>query len=337
MLYTSYITLGYTVTSDFFVKAEDHKTRALTKAKESLKGCTPDRSLPAAEQFETLTACLERQVNSTLEETQEEINFQSKTRQDMGELLVNYACHDTSLNTTVTVHNRTWTYSPTKAGTKTKRARRSVHRMKTLFDSDRSSVQLVENFITQEECNAIQEAAVASDDNADKLLLPASAKVSSAGVQSVLDKIQHLIRSSLDIEVDYSSRSDKDPLLEVYTQQRSVDSEQQCTTESAESGSCAANDKHEAGEMIVTEIEDDVAATLMIFCGTSKAKGGAIHFPRTGVHVNPAEAEGEALLMIYMDSTTGERDQNAFISEYVACPIKEGSSQIVVDSFTNDV
>lgn len=276
-----------------------------------------------------MATCLEKQVNSTLETSQEEINFQAETRQEMGELLVGYACLDTELNTTVTVQNRTWTYKNPAQSTGAGRLKhKSVHRMKILFDSENSSVQLVENFVTPAECQAIQEASVPSKDDADKLLLPSTAK-GSAEIKSVLAKISSLIESSLGLEVDYDSR---DTLLEVYTQQKSTDSEQQCTAESKESGACVSSDDAASGEITVTAIEDDISALLLIFCG-APAKGGAIHFPRTGVHVNSAESEGEALLMIYTDPATGKRDQNGFISEYVACPVQEGTMMAVVDSF----
>jgi hypothetical protein len=36
-----------------------------------------------------------------------------------------------------------------------------------------------------------------------------------------------------------------------------------------------------------------------------------------------------------MDTETQERDKDAFISEYVACPVREGSMMTVMDSFSN--
>lgn len=331
---------------------EDHTTRALKKAKETLSTCvvdvTTDKSLTAVEQLDQMTACLELQINATLAKTQEEMDFQAGTRRDMGELLVHYACQDSSLNTTVTVHNRTWSYqekTTVSSGTGSKRKLLVRHPMKVLFDSDHSSIQLVEDFVTPEECQAIRKASVPSkkgDNNGDpnqrKLSLPSKSKNgvtdSSQEIKSVLAKIQNLISSAVDIPVTYS---DKDPLLEVYLQEGNeiIENEQQCTVDADGKQSCQdmeTNDATATGDITVTAIQDDIAATVMIFCNIPE-KGGAIHFPRTGVHVNPVERE--ALLMIYMDTETGTRDKNAFISEYVACPVREGSMMTVVDNFSN--
>jgi hypothetical protein len=342
---------------------EDHTTRALKSAKEALSTCvenvTVNKSLTAVEQLDEMTACLNKQINATLAKTQEEMDFQAGTRRDMGELLVHYACQDHNLNTTVTVHNRTWSYqdrtksSSFSSGYK-QRKLLVRHPMKVLFDSDHSSIQLVEDFVTVEECQAIREASVPSDDDTKgdktgdpnknkkrKLSLPSNAKNgatdSSLEIKSVLAKIQNLISSSVDISVAYS---DNEPLMEVYLQEGNeiAEKEQQCTVDADGKQLCQDIETNDAtataaGEITVTAIQDDIAATLMIFCNVPE-KGGAIHFPRTGVHVNPVERE--ALLMIYMDTATGKRDKNAFISEYVACPVREGSMMSVVDNFVDN-
>jgi hypothetical protein len=331
----------------------------LKKAKEALSTCvenvTVNKSLTAVEQLDQMAVCFDKQINATLAKTQEEMDFQAGTRRDMGELLVHYACQDHNLNTTVTVHNRTWSYqdrTSTSSFSSGYKQRKLLvrHPMKVLFDSDHSSIQLVEDFVTVKECQAIREASVPSDDDTEgdkdlkkrKLSLPSNAKNgatdSSLEIKSVLAKIQNLISSTVDIPVSYS---DKEPLMEVYLQEGNeiIEKEQQCTVDADGKQSCQDIESNEAtatatGEITVTAIQDDIAATLMIFCDTPE-KGGAIHFPRTGVHVNPVERE--ALLMIYMDTATGARDdKNAFISEYVACPVREGSMMAVVDNFVDN-
>ena len=71
--------------------------------------------------------------------------------------------------------------------------------------------------------------------------------------------------------------------------------------------------------------EDDhrhpLMGTVMLFCDVPE-KGGAVHFPKAGVHVKP-EA-GQALLVSYLDPSTGERHDDAFTSEFVECPVAEG-------------
>jgi hypothetical protein len=209
--------------------------------------------------------------------------------------------------------------------------------MKVLFDSGDSSIQLVEDFLTEQECQALQEASVPAKGKGgdlNKFSLPLKARTggsdTSEEIRSVLAKIQNLISTGVDIAVDYSK---KDPLLEVYLQ--SVDkteNEQQCTVEADGTQSCQDAQATTVGEIKVTAVQDDIVATLMIFCNAPE-KGGAIHFPRTGVHVNPVDRE--ALLMIYMDTATGTRDKNAFISEYVACPVQKGRMMAVVENFSN--
>jgi hypothetical protein len=318
---------------------EDHTTRALIKAKEALSACVADPTLSPADQLDQMTVCLEKTIDATLEKTREEIKFQAGTSRDMGDLLVHYACRDTSLNTTVTVHNRTWTYhdriSGTGFGTDNKKKRKpskSMHRMKVLFDSDHSSIQLVENMVTPEECSFIQEASTPSDkDDPNKRTLSLGAYADAPEVKSVLAKIESLMSSAVDIPVSYSG---KGPVLEVYMKSGATktESEQQCTVDTEGDVTCDEVDSDATEAITVTKVQDDVVATLMIFCSAPE-KGGAVHFSRTGVHVNPVE--GEALLMVYIDTETGDRDQNAFISEYVACPVLEGSMMAVVDNFSD--
>jgi hypothetical protein len=354
LLISLYVLLstGFTITPEFFIEVEDHTTRASKKAKEALSTCvenvTVDKSLTVVEQLDQMTECLDKQINATLAKTQEEMEFQAGTRRDMGELLVHYACQDHSLNTTVTVHNRTWSYQGRVAASTSSSKRKVLvrHPMKVLFDSDHSSIQLVEDFVTVKECQAIREASVPIGDKEGdpkfrKLSLSSKAKNgvsdSSLEIKSVLAKIQNLISSAVDIPVSYHA---KDPLLEVYMQEGNeiVETEQQCTVDADGKQSCEDIETNDAtatatGEITVTAIQDDVVATLMIFCNVPE-KGGAIHFPRTGVHVNPVERE--ALLMIYMDTATQTPDKNAFISEYVACPVREGSMMAVVDNFSDN-
>jgi hypothetical protein len=341
------IVTGFTITPDFFVEIEDHTTRALKKAKEALSTCEADQSLSSKEQLHQMTVCLELQINATLAKTQEEIDFQAGTRRDMGELLVHYACQDEHLNTTITVHNRTWSYNDRSVADKKNKRRLTRHPMKVLFDSGHSSIQLVEDFVTEDECAAMQYASVPSG---NKLLVPLGKNAGSVTdtnspeIKSVLAKIQNLITSAVEIPVDYS-----DKVLEVHLESGQAEadivkatenSEQECTVDADGKQSCidvemesmSATATGGETEITVTAVEDGIVAKLMIFCN-APVKGGAIHFPRTGVHVNPVDRE--ALLMIYMDTETQERDKDAFISEYVACPVREGSMMTVMDSFSN--
>ena len=94
-----------------------------------------------------LVGCVELGVASRLEEVNEEIAFQASVRKGIAEKLENYTCIDEKLDSTEDISTKTWF---------NKGARRTVH---VKHERPASKIHVIENFISADECQAMEEAA----------------------------------------------------------------------------------------------------------------------------------------------------------------------------------
>lgn len=94
-----------------------------------------------------LVGCVETGVASRLEEVNEEIAFQASVRKGIAEKLENYTCIDEKLDSTEDITKRTWI---------DKGKRFKVH---IKHDRPASRIHVIENFISEDECQAMEDAA----------------------------------------------------------------------------------------------------------------------------------------------------------------------------------
>lgn len=97
--------------------------------------------------LEDLSTCVESGIARLLERKNEDIALESRTRKDIADKLENYTCADNSLPTTPAKEVRTWEHNGTI---------REVH---VLHERPASKIHVLKNFISPEECDAIQMAA----------------------------------------------------------------------------------------------------------------------------------------------------------------------------------
>jgi hypothetical protein len=331
------------------VTIEDHKTRAQDKAKKALNACqvtgdsSSSSSLSPEEKMDAMIACMERQIDETISETQQEIQFQASIRKDMGHALTEYICNDINATTTKAILNRTWSFT-NPSDPKGKKEQKHV---RILFEAEMSKILLVEDFASPQECQAIRDNSkhVASDsssneDNTDNdedvMVLPLSAKTQSMDVVKVLLKVQSLIDTMLGRKVSFG---DKDPLFEIHRFHSSVAKEDEtCTTTTTDEspGSCPADTGAAVTRMNrnIHWIYDDndeeeevdvIFATLMVIC---QANRGAIHFPKTGVHVAATNATvGHAILVVHRDAETLKQDKDPYLDVFAICTPTSRSSK----------
>jgi hypothetical protein len=118
------------------------------KAKAGLEAANGDSEKTVAA-MDDLVACVEVGVAETLSKANEEIAFQAKTRTGMGALMENYTCADLSLDSSEAVEETVWRGAADHA-------RRKV---RIMLDRPASKVHVVEKFIGEEECKAMEAAA----------------------------------------------------------------------------------------------------------------------------------------------------------------------------------
>jgi hypothetical protein len=342
----------FTIEKDFSVSIENHRTKALKVAQEAIHRCQPDATLPPLERLDAYGACLSQQVNATLEAKQEEIEFEKSVRTKMADKMAEYACDDPTMETSQSTRNTTWTYrdessAASAGGGTTKRIRDVPHKVQVLFESDANRVLLVKEFYTPQQCQQLVDASVplpAADGEASSATqsraVPLSAK---DAVGPLLAKMYQLVLGYVQTGVEYTH----DPMLVLQIHSPAPPpstskatggeecvvsdtgaSAEECVTASSSSSSNSKATVHKAG--------DKVLAQLRVVCSrTDDLKGGAVHYPKAGVHVNPSQqdAMGYALLTMYHDPKTGSREKDPFVEEFVECAVHQGQLVSIVQDF----
>ena len=312
LIVSSFVTTAFTLDENFEISVIDNKSRAMEKAREALAGCERDGSLPAEEQIAQLALCMEKQVQTALNQTQDEIEFQATLRKDMGKSLVQYTCDDPKAPTTMSYRNESWTFmNPATRD-------RLEHEVQVLFETELTAVKYIPNMFTTEQCEALLDHTVV--DERGRLVLPIASKKTMSIVQ-ILMKIQNLYKSFLGLSIAFSS----DPLLLLESHKAEpqlADGEcAVCDIEKDGSGGkeCAQRPDNAASPGVHRKIleseEDPVSTSLIVVCSTGQ--GSAFHFPRTGTHV-ALKQPGDAILVIHRNKH-GESEKELFLQDFAVC------------------
>jgi hypothetical protein len=136
------------------LKISDSVSEARDEAAELIQGCrvrakaqledSPGESLRI---LEDLASCVEGGVARKLEKANQEISFQAKIRTDMAGMLENYTCVDDSVETSPDLRQEVWSF---------KGVDRLVH---VKHERSSSRIHVIENFIDEEECQAMADEA----------------------------------------------------------------------------------------------------------------------------------------------------------------------------------
>lgn len=109
------------------------------------EGASTDAAMDA---IQILSTCVESNIAKSLERANEEISFQASVRKDVASNLENYTCADETLDTTEDLETQVWDHHD---GVK-----RTVH---VKHERPASRIHVVENFISEDECKAMEESA----------------------------------------------------------------------------------------------------------------------------------------------------------------------------------
>jgi len=319
-----------TVRDDFEVKFLDDKLRAKMKAT-SLVGACREKAKIRLERAGNNTAdiqnslnylveCVEGEVTESLSKATEEINFQAKIRTNMAELMENYTCFDTNLNTTEPLRKETW---------RSKRDKR-YREVQVLFDRPASKIMFVKNFISQNECDAMNEAAEADlhkatvADGKGGSEFSEHRKAMQAGItvnwekERSGDNIAILSRRVYDftnhvLGLDIKENGQEDLMSIQYFGRGVNDTAPDRYTPHCD-GDCTGK-PHKSGTRM---------ATMVMYC-TIPEVGGHTNFRNAGVHVRPMH--GGAVFFSYIDPETKITDKG--FTEHSGCPVLKGEKKIV--------
>lgn len=309
----------------FEIKHQDNKSVARDSAEELLNGCEAQVAEDLeAEQYSPLEAvaalkkCVSAGVTVEVEKANEEIAFQSQIRKKMAESFENYTCADYDLVTSEPMRETTWDDNGV------------THDVHILLDRAASKVHVVSNFISLEECAAMEDQAkpklhkaTVADGKGGSELSP-NRKALQAGIKipwhlekdgnrlTTLSRIVYdYTNHVLDMDIDEHGQED---LMSIQYEGRGVNDEVPDRYMPHCDGDCNGL-SHKNGQRM---------ATVLIYC-TVPEKGGATNFRNSGLHIVPKS--GSATFFSYIDPETMKMD-NTF-TEHSGCPVIEGEKKIV--------
>jgi len=319
-----------TLNKDFEIVFEDDQIRAKLEAqglvnecqkaaKEKLSLATGDAALTMTIMDELVT-CVESGVTTTLSKANEELAFQAKVRRDMAAQMENYTCADLHLNTSAALDTTVW------IGAKDKK-KRSVQIM---LNRPASKIHVIENFIDQEECKAMEEAAkpklhqatVADGKGGSEysehrkamqagIKVPWSEEAKGNAIARLSRRVYDYTEHVLGLGIEEFGQED---LMSIQYFGRGINDTQPDRYMPHCDGECTGL-PHKPGNRM---------ATMVLYC-TVPALGGHTNFRNAGVHVKPKAGNG--IFFSYIDPETLIMD-NGF-TEHSGCPVYEGEKKIV--------
>lgn len=330
-----YFTVNYndeqiiTISPGMEVTHSDNKSVAREMASSLLEECKvkalksiASNTSTADKAIASLTSCVSESVSTQMEQKNEEIAFQTKIRKQMGELYENYTCADYDLPTTEAIDSYVWRDPQKPVGPRLK--------VDVMLDRPASKIHIVKNFITPEECQAMEDqakpklhkATVANGKGGSEL--SPNRKALQAGIKipwhseeenhpltTISRRVYDYVNHVLELDIEEHGQED---LMSIQYEGRGEDDETPDRYMPHCDGDCTGME-HKSGTRM---------ATMVMYCVVPEV-GGATNFRNSGVHVVP-EA-GSATFFSYIDPETKKMDSGW--TEHSGCPVIEGEKKIV--------
>ncbi|KAL3773810.1 hypothetical protein ACHAW5_004103 [Stephanodiscus triporus] len=296
----------------------DSKTIANRSAKSLLDNCKvmAKSQLEADPQsalsiLESMGACVEKGVALEIERASEEIAFQAEVRRGMANLIENYTCADMTLNATEPKRTEYW----------------QKRKVEVMIDRPSAKIHVIEDFLTPEECKAVEEqaapllhdATVADGMGGSKLT--ESRKAKQAGIKVHWDKeaegdliaslsrrVYDYVNHVLPFGIKENGQEDLITLVGVWTTKPDRYMPH-CD------GDCNGLNFKTGQRM----------ATIVMYCDIPEVGGGQTRFRNSNVHVIPKKYA--ATFFSYIDPVTMKMDSG--FTEHSGCPVLVGEKKIV--------
>jgi len=268
----------------------------------------------------SMSTCFVQQITPKIEELRDEIQLQASIRTDLALKWENYTCADLDAKPSESIENITWTYNED----------RKPRKVQKLFDRDASKVYTVKNFISFEECKAMETEAAKTlhvatvADGSGGSHVVESRKAMQAGIkvpwhkEATGDHIANLSRRVYDFTNDftgYDLRPDgQEDLMSIqYFGENFEKGEAPDRYMPHCDGDCDGM-QHRRGNRV---------ATMVMYCEIPEI-GGATQFSNAGLHIKPEI--GMATFFSYMGS---DRTMDKGFTQHSGCPVLKGNKKIV--------
>ncbi|KAL7550514.1 hypothetical protein ACHAWF_013733 [Thalassiosira exigua] len=313
------------ILQDMEVEVEDSDTQSQS-ATESMTDICHARvkkeiqanNMSPSDAMDAFITCSQPLVARQIEESNRDIKKEASLREGLAGQWENYTCADFDLPTTDPESVYSWRY------------RGKDHTVGVLLDRNQAKIHYVKNFITPEECAAIEAAAApilhkaTVADGAGGSHLQKSRKAMQAGVAVPWDKeedgdliaaVSRRLYTYVNDATGYGiEEAGQEDLMSIQYSGRGLDDPEPDQYMPHCDGQCDGLQFQTAGRV----------ATMVMYCEAPE-KGGATNFRNIGVHVVP-EA-GTAAFFSYLGSD-GRTDNG--MTEHSCCPVLEGNKKIAV-------
>jgi len=297
------------------------RSLCLDQARESLERLSISPTVDVSEAsiaISAYTSCMEANITHELLDTNKILSFQSMARINAVDFFENYTCSDFNLPTSSPIRNETWTNKGT------------TYEVGIMHDRARSKIHIVRDFITEEECHAMDEAAKpllhrasVADGKGGSTVSP-NRKAMQAGIKVAWDReadgdlIARLSRRVYDYAnhvtgLNIRENGQEDLMSIQYFGRGGNDTEPDRYMPHCD-GDCNGL-PHKFGQRV---------ATMVLYC-TIPLKGGATNFRKAGVHVEPKKFSGTFFSFIGPE----DRIMDDGFTEHSGCPVIEGEKKIV--------
>lgn len=309
---------------------QDDKTRArdtagelMTYCRESAKTNLQGSNLTGeatTKVLDEMAECIEESVAKKLAEANEEVVFQAKIRKEIAEKWENYTCADLEVESSKPKEKSVWV----------NRNEYRRYNVGKFLDRDEAKIHVIENFITAEECEAMESAAeprlhrasVADESGGSKF--SEARKAMQAGIkvrwelEHKSDPIAVLSRRVYDY-TNYATgygleEFGQEDLMSIQYFGRNYESGEEPDRYTPHCDGDCNGLKHKDGGRV---------ATMVMYCKIPD-EGGATQFRNSGIHIKPKF--GMATFFSYMGSD-GMMDTG--FTEHSGCPVTKGDKKIV--------
>jgi 2OG-Fe(II) oxygenase superfamily len=316
-----------TVDANFKIIHDDHKTVARMEANSLVADCKAlakqslqDVDANVEEVLSALSSCLKKDLAQQLKYVAEDIAFSAQTRTKMAEFFENYTCADYGLPTTEPKKSETWFDV----------MRQKDLKVGVMHERPSSRIHVVEDFITEEECQAMEDSAapllhraVVADGKGGNeysenrkamqagITVPWNLEGEGNPIATISRRVYDYTNWVLSMNIDEHGQED---LMSIQYTGRGFNETKPDQYMPHCDGECTGLE-HKYGNRM---------ATMVMYC-TVPTKGGATNFRNSGIHVQANK--GSAVFFSYMDPKTKIMDSG--FTEHSGCPVVEGEKKIV--------
>lgn len=262
-------------------------------------------------------SCVEANLTSVLIDTTTQFRFLSDTLNTAKDFFENYTCLS-DLPTSTPIRNETWNNKGKE------------YEVGILLDRPRSKVHILTDFISDEECKAVEDAAnpvlqvAVVDDGKGGAEVSKHRKAMQAGIRVDWDKeadgdlvaglsrrVYEYANHVLGLNIRENGQED---LMSIQYFGRGVNDTEPDRYFPHCDGACTGL-PHKEGARV---------ATMVLYC-TIPVKGGATNFRKAGIHVEPKKGFGTFFSYIGADDFIMDDG----FTEHSGCPVVEGEKKIV--------